>query len=303
MPSSLTPAIHEYLLLHGPSTADEIHQALVEQAVTTTKSANGVRNALASHQLAFRLPDDRWDLTTRILTGVVLTVRARSRLRDGILWIHQDLEPYDGLLGQPAIPLHSGGSARLGGGGEIRTLVGPEGWLPDVTPGDLIALRWTGQALDVFAVDQAAPVDEEAVGLARTVLRRHADGLPITPRSRPQLGGVIISALREVPDLFARPMPPLSEILPFPDRELADTSLWEAHRDGRRLTLHLPARVYDEIDRRSKLLGEALPDHAAVLLGAAVDRARPLLGRDREEAYYEEPYWARDALSPMRWTG
>ena len=303
MPSSLTAAIHEHLLLHGPSTADEIHRALVDQAVTTAKTSSGVRNALSSYQLAFRMPDDRWDLTTRILTGVVLTVRARSRLRDGILWIHQDLEPFDGLLTQPSIPLLTGGSARLGGGGEIRTLVGPQGWLPEISSGDLIALRWTGHTLDVFPVEQTAPVDEQAVALARAVLRRHADSFPSSPHSRPQLGGIFISALREAPDLFAQPLPPLSEILPLADRELADTSPWEAHRDGRRLTLHLPSRVYDEIDRRSKLLGEALPDHAAVMLGAAVDRAKPLLCSDRVDAYYEEPYWARDALSPMRWTG
>ena len=303
MPSSLTPAIEEHLRLHGPATADEIHRALVDQAVTTAKTSTGVRNALSSCSLAFRMPDDRWDLTTRILTGVVLTVRARSRLRDGILWIHQDLEPFDGLLGTAAVPLLSGGSARLGGGGEIRTLVGPEGWLPEITPGDLIALRWTGQALDVFALEQTTPIDEHAVALARTVLRRHADSLPSTYRSRPQLGGVFISALREVPDLFAQPLPPLSEILPLSDREFGDTSVWEGHVDGRRLTLHLPKRVYDELERRARLLGEALPDHAGVMLGAACDRAKPLLSGARDEPYYEEPYWARDVVAPMRWTG
>jgi hypothetical protein len=302
MPSSLIPAIHDHLLTHGPSTPEEIHQALLEQTVTSAKTASGVRNALASYQLAFRMPDERWDLTTRVLTGVVLTVRPRSRLRDGILWIHKDLEPFDGLLSEGTIPLLSGGSAHLGGGGEIRTLLGPDGWLPAIAPGDLIGLRWTGYALDVFTVDQTVPTDDTAVALAREVLRQHAAGLPTTYRAKPQFGGIFISALREVPDLFSQPLPPLSELVPFDDREFADSSVWEAHSDGRRLTLHLPQRVYDELDRRATLLGEALPDHAAVLLGAAVDRARPLLGRVHEDERYDEPDWTRDVLQPLRWT-
>jgi hypothetical protein len=302
MPSPLSPAIQNHLLLHGPCTVEEIHEALVAQAITTTKTATGVRNALTGCRFAFRLPDERWDLTTRAMSGVILTVRPRSRLRDNVLWVHRDLEPFDGLLTGREVPLLTGGSARLGGGSEVRTLVGPDGWLPEIPLGGLIGLRWSGHALDVFGIEQPVPTDAAALAPVRDLLRRHAEALSQPHRTQPELAAVFISALREAPELFSQPLPPLSEILPLAERAFDDTSLWEAHRDGRRLTLHLPHRVYDELSRRADLLGERVPDHAAVLLGAAVDRVQALVRARQDPPYYGDRYRDEDVISALRWT-
>jgi hypothetical protein len=98
---------------------------------------------------------------------------------------------------------------------------------------------------------------------------------------------VLLSVLREAPDLFAQPRLPLSEILVSEPLELGDTNIWEPHGQARRLTLHLPDRVYDELARRAELLGERLEDHAAVLLGAASDRVRVNLPDTRSYSSYD----------------
>ncbi|MFN2537750.1 MAG: hypothetical protein ABR549_06305 [Mycobacteriales bacterium] len=159
-----------------------------------------MRRELTSWSLAFRLPDGRWDLTLRRLTGVVLTVRPRT----------------------------------------LRTK---------------------------YSV-------------------------------KPDVATVFLSALREAPDLFTVPQKPLSEIFPLEGGRLHDTRFWEAHRDGRRLTSHLPERVYDELARRSDLLGEHLVDHAAVLLGAALDRVVPPSDR---YSYHDdlEPEYLRERRSVL----
>ena len=292
---SVRDAIHEHLIAHGPATAEEIHRALLDAGVTSGKTPSSIRTSLGSSRFAFQLPDQRWDLTTRALAGVVLTVRPRSRLRDNVLWVHRDLEPFDGLLTGDTIPLLSGGVARLGGG-QIRTLIGPEGWLPDVPPGDLLGLRWTGRALDVFPVDQPVSTDLAPV---RDLLRRHLEGLAKPYGAHPEMATVFVSVLREAPQLFSTPQPPLSEIFSLSIAELSDASAWEAHTDGRRLTLHLPERVYDELQRRAEMLGEHLADHAAVLLGAASDRVKVAV-RGRYEQEYYEAYRDEDVTRPLR---
>jgi hypothetical protein len=268
---TLREAIYQFLLTRGPSTAEAIHTTLLAEGVTTYKTPTGVRNALSASALAFQRPDGTWDLTTRALAGVVLTVRLRSRLRDNVLWVHDDLEPFDGLLEGRRIPLASGGTAELGGG-QIRTLLGPEGWLPDVPAGHLMALRWTGGALEVFPVE-LAPEAADVTDL-RELLRRHANGLHTPYGGTLRLTTVLLSVLREAPDAFAQPRLPLSEILPWDSMEISDDSAWRADRDAQPLTLRLPRRVHDELARRAGLLGEHVADHAAVLLGAAVDRVR-----------------------------
>ena len=293
---SLRDAIRVHLFAHGPSSAEEIHQALLASGATTVKTPSGIRSSLSGSRFAFQLPDHRWDLTTRALAGVVLTVRPRSRLRENVLWVHRDLEPFDGLLTGDTIPLLSGGLARLGGG-QIRTLIGPEGWLPGVPPGELLALRWTGAALDVFAVDQPVSTD---LAVARDLLRRHLEALAKPYGARPDLATVFISVLREAPELFSTPQVPLSELFPLTMPEVVDTSAWESHQNSRRLTLHLPPRVYDEVRRRAELLGERVEDHAAVLVGAASDRVRVVARSGYEPAYYEFHDDDEDVMRPLR---
>lgn len=293
MTNSLIDAILDFLLGAGPTTDAAIHQYLVATGQTKAKTPTGVRSALNGSPLAYRLDDGRWDTTSRRLLGSVFTVRPRSRLRDGVLWVHQDLDPLEAIgIGQ-GIPLAQGGVVRRGGT-EIRTLIGPPGWLPDITPGELLALRWADDGLHLSPLAKVPDLDDPVVRRTRLLLRAHSLVLakshawPEPPVGR--WGRVVLSALAEDPDLFAQPLPPLSELLPLPQLVLHDPSVWESHGDSRRVTLHLPTRVYDELDRRAGLLGDRLPDFAAMLLGAATDRLQPDTTSYR---YYDPPSYTR----------
>ena len=273
---ALIDAIRAHLLVHGPATPDALLTALRTSGATTAKTSSGIRSALVSSRLTRELADGRWDLRARRLAGSVLTTRPRSRLADGVLWVHRDLEPFS-LLGT-GLPLATGGVAQFRGS-EVTTLVGPRGWLPEVSPGQLLALRWEGQALHVATVDEVPALDAPAVRRVQAVLRDHLTF------ARPSYYGasetvtdlclIVLSALDEVPDLLASSLPPLRELLPLPERFAAETGVWEAHGPRTTLTLRVPPRVYDELQRRAGLLGDDVRDYAALLLGAAADRLVP----------------------------
>ncbi len=268
---TLAESLREHLGLHGPCTDRELHAALVLAGRTTTRTSAGVLTVLRRSPLTRLRPDGRWDLVTRRLAGAVLTVRPRALVRDDTLWIHGDLEPFTTLGGR--LPLTTGGEAR-GGGSEIRTLVGPPGWLPKAALGDLLALRWDGSAMSVTVLAQAP--DPERVRRVQELLRLHALAVPSPSYGGPtRMTSAVLSALDEDPDLLAEPILPLGELLPFGEDLSPDTGVWENHHAGRRLTVHLPDRVYGELQRRSELLGDQLPDYVGMLLGAAADRLTP----------------------------
>ena len=263
---TLSEALRQHLARHGPTTDVELHAALVTAGVTTAKTPQGVRSSLSSSPVTTQLPDGRWDLITRRLAGAVLTVRPRAVLRDDTLWIHGDLEPFT-LLGT-RIPLAGGGEVQHRGP-EIRTLIGPKGWLPDAAPGQLLALHWDGDALSVTVL-QDEP-DPARVLRVRELLLLHC------PDHRAYGGpslttAAILGALQEDPTLLAEPLLPLGELLPLPESFSAETGIWENHVAGRRLTVHVPQRVYGELERRAAMLGDRLSDYAGTLLGAAADR-------------------------------
>ena len=218
----------------------------------------------------------RWDLVSRRLAGCVFTTRARAVVRDDTLWVHRDLEPLDSI--HPSVlggfALVSGGRATWRGTA-VRSLVGPPGWLPAVTPGQLLALRWDGQALDVSVVDDAPTMDSAPVRHLRALLGLHARHRQQRHygQQAPDLSQVVRSALAEDPDLLRHPMPPLSELLPLPDTELDSGQLWEGDQ-REAVTLRLPLRTVEELTRRAELIGDRAADYASMLLTAAVDRVR-----------------------------
>ena len=307
MTRRLASAILDHLTRYGPSTAQELHAALYARGVTTAQTPTSVRNTLCSLRIAFERADERWDLTTRALTGVTLTIRPRSVLRDQVLWVHDDLAPFDGLLPSGDVPLARGGVVRRGGS-DVRTFLGPEGWLPTIDAGGLVGLRWNGEALEVSTVDPKDLPDEAALGALRDLLCLHRGGLPAYGGQGPTVSEILLSALREAPDMFTGPLPPLSELFPLPPRVVHETTQWEMHEPGERVTLHLPTRVLEELSRRAGLLGESVPTHAAILLGAAVDRAQRVPVRDdRDYAYsrgyddyrYDSAPYADDIVRPL----
>jgi hypothetical protein len=290
---SITNALRDHLLTHGPCTDVELHARVVEAGLTKAKTSAGVRSSLQSSHWAVRLPDGRWDVAARRLRGAILTVRPRAVLRDGVLWTHRDLEPFASLYVARALPLASGGTVHRGDS-QPETMLGPPGWLPPLSPDGVLGLRWTGTALEVAHLTQLPAVDDARVVRARALFALHATHLTTSyGRPTPDLERIVLSALLEDPDLLREPLPPLSELLPLPEPAFDDPGIWEAHGNHRRVTLHVPTRVYGELERRSRMLGDRLPDYAAMLLGASLDRVTPPVTYEEPRsfgAWREEPW-------------
>jgi len=276
--NALGKAINRLLLSHGPLSVEDLHSKLLAEGATAAKTTNGVQTRLRSASLCLQLPDGRWDSALRRLNGATATTRPRSLLRDNVLWPGRDLELFELLDAGDGIPLSGGGVARRGAS-QVTTWVGPAGWIPQLAPGELLAVRWEGASLELRAIADVPPLDDPRVSDVRVLLRKHAEVAEsaLWAHRVASLGQTIFSALLEVPDLLQAPLPPFSELLPLPE------SLWpatasggpSASSEGVPTVLALPSRVFHELDRRATLLGDRLPDYAAMLLGAACDRVLP----------------------------
>lgn len=308
--------VHTHLLQRGPCTVQEVYDAMRAAGRTTARTTASTKDALRYGRHTYELPDGRWQSQLGAVVGATFTTRPRSRVRDGVLWTHRDLEPLEPLFSTP-LPLEAGGAVRCGGDPGLRTLIGPAGWLPEIGPGDLLAVRWDGTHLSVTPVVE--PPDPARSTYVRNLLAAHVthDATSVRSYRSPvtsALTATVLSALREDPDLFAAPVAPLSELLPLPDAEAVDPTYWEHHGRGERLLLRLPHRVLEELHRRADLLGDTVTDYASMLLGAAVDRARPLehprysyrsydepsYDSSFDAASYDEPADNRSVVTPFR---
>lgn len=277
MPSPIASLAAELILEQGPLPLAQLHAVAVEREVTRSRTSSSLRQSLSAPAFVLR-PDGRYDTAARLLRGCCFTTRPRRPPRDGVLWLSRDVDPLL-ALNAARLPLKGGGDVTPGDG-DSATWVGPTGWLPDVPPGELLALSWDGAALAVTAVTGVPAVDSDIVTDVRTLLAGHASA---RHRSRwpnsavAPLTAVVLSALLEEPALFSAPLPPLSELLPLPEdlRPVLDGVPRVEVTDYEVLRLPLPRRVHRELQRRADLLGDHLPDYAAMLLGAAADRLLP----------------------------
>jgi len=274
MTRTLTAAVPDLLLEHGPLTLEQLHALAVERELTRSKNPSALRRYLEDADCVVR-PDGRYDTAAALLRGQMFTTRPRPGERDGVLWTYRDLDP---LAALSRLPLRDGGQVRRGEG-PVQSWTGPDGWLPRLAPGGLVGLRWDGGALDVFAIQDVPAGDTDVVRDVREVLARHARsehryGWSSVPRT--SLTRTVLSALVEDPQLFARPLPPLRELLPLPEDLRPQDSLPGQDRDLRAHIVEVPLglRVHDELARRADLLGERLPDYLSMVLAAAADRVQ-----------------------------
>jgi hypothetical protein len=167
-------------------------------------------------------------------------------------------------------------------------------------------LSWDGTAVEVSRASSVPAADSESVADVRKLLAahasaRHRDRWPYA--AVPPLTAVVLSALLEDPMLFTMPLPPLSELLPLPEdlRPLVDDVPRTEAEGYELLQLPVPRRVHRELQRRADLLGDHLPDYAAMLLGAAADRLLPA-ERARYDRYapYDDGY-DDNVVAPARW--
>ena len=165
-------AAAEFVLTHGPLTLEQIHSLAVEREVTRARTPAALRSALSGSPRFVLRPDGRYDTAARLLAGSVFTTRPRRAPRDGVLWLNRDVDPLL-ALGATSLPLQAGGDIRPGVG-STPTWVGPEGWLPDVDAGGLLALRWDGKALVVSTAEDVPAADSAQAHDVRRFLAAHA---------------------------------------------------------------------------------------------------------------------------------
>lgn len=300
MTTSFASLAAELILERGPQPLDQLHAIALERGVTRARSSSSLRQSMSGRGFLLR-PDGRYDSASRVLQGCCFTTRPRRPTRDGVLWLNRDLDPLLALA-MTRLPLKSGGTVGPGAG-SAPTWVGPSGWLPEVPPGELLVFSWDGAVLEVGPGDTVPDLDSAVVADVRALLadhasRRHRDRWPQHPT--PPLTAVVLSALLEDPLLFRRPLPPLSALLPLPEdlRPLMDDLPRRESEGYAVLQLALPCRVHRELSRRADLLGDHLPDYAAMLLGAAADRVLPA-ERPRYVTYEDLEY--DNVVEPARW--
>ena len=299
MTRAFAAAAADMILEHGPLALPDLHARARALGLTRSAHPESLRASLRAGAYVLR-PDGRYDAAARLLRGQVFTARPRTASPRNVLWTRRDLEPLDALT---SLPLRGGGDVRRGAGA-VECWTGPDGWLPELGPGQLLGLRWDGAALEVVALDDVPGLDSATARDAREVLSRHARAGradPLWPdrfEEPTALCSAVVSALVEAPDLFAAPLPPLREMLPLP----AGPQLLEAtpdHSPGshQTVTVALPHGTHAQLTRTAQLLGERLPDYLAALLTASA-------GRDlgHEPVTLAGPYVDLDLL-PLQWRG
>lgn len=298
MTRAFASAAADLLLEHGPLSLAELHALAVEHGLSRSKTPSSLSASLSGDQYVVR-PDGRFDTAVRLLRGQVFTTRRRS-IGDSVLWTYRDLDP---LAALPGLPLAAGGEMTPGSSA-VESWTGPAGWLPEVSPGELLGLRWDGTALHVEAVPDVVDGAAERVRDVREVLGRHARGRRRQPWSyelRPSLTQTVLSALVEDPELFTTPLPPLRELLPLPeDLRPQDAGERDPERTSTIVEVPVPLRAHEELARRADLLGERLPDYLCLLLTAAADRVQLPAPRSDRYVPYESEY-ADDVVRLDRW--
>lgn len=312
----------DYIGDHGPMSVDELYQAAKAANVTTARTAGTVNQAMRERPEFVLLPDGRYTVASRLLAGCVFTHRVRDSrtVREG-LWAGRELGPFQTLLAQlRELPTDTGGAISYS---RYRPSVWdvPAGWLPEVSAGELLGLRWTGSQLQAARVE----ADEQRAAEVRAVLVRHRQRLdqerrhvysPIVVDRFGDATEVALNALVEVPDLFAEPVPPLDELLGRTPAECVrelhqclDES-FEPYPQGR-LSVDIPESLLGELNGRASRMGLPLAEYVTGLLATEAWRTAPrgsVVYRRREpEPWYDsdsydgedEPYGVRP-VRPLR---
>ncbi len=199
----------------GPLELGELARLVAKRGATRAKRPEvSVRRAADREPRVLPLLDGRWVSVPAVLEGAALTHRLDQDEADG------EMVPLDPDLG-PLAPLAIGG-LRLVSGGDLELcsdahLHGPSGWLGGLGPGELVALRVRGGAVEVGPAQVPAEVEDLGVRRLLAVVERELSKL-----GTPGEGGlaaalplalVVLQAMVEAPGLLRRATVPLGELL------------------------------------------------------------------------------------------
>lgn len=211
------------VLARRPMTLDALRREVAKEGVFA--SADQLSASIIWRPEVFEFIDGVWAHIPTLANDLLLTHRlGRDEVELGVLAADLDLD-FPALLALDGHPLAGGGTVKARYRideeplpGDAHTgLVGPEGWLAEFADGDLLGLRYVDgelvlEKLDLPPEDETRADVEAVVDAAREAAELDAtEGDPADPG----VSGVDIAlgARRSSPRLFARPLPPLSEIL------------------------------------------------------------------------------------------
>jgi hypothetical protein len=281
----------------GPSTLAELARAAVDAEITQARNPEtAVRAAIRDDRRIMARPDERYDTAVRLLDGATLTHRVRFSPRGRQeLFAGRELAPFTECFTDGRLSLASGGVVHLAPAG-APAWCGPPGWLPDVAAGTLLALTINGGRLSVRPVTLDSAAITGRVRLLRTTLARHAGWLTgRLPSLGVPLTRTVLSALVEVPDLLAEPLPPLDEVLALPAEPWADPwadEIVQARRDGETLLIPgVPNGLAAELRERAELNGLPLSDYVIMQLAANAWRLQPPCQHQPEFPHSREWQW------------
>ncbi len=240
---------------------------------------SAVLEAVATSTVLVERPDGTVDHLVRVLDGVVLTQRVRASTGDrSDLWAGVALQPLLNILAFTSLPVAGGGQVRRSPFGH-EAIVGPPGWLPAVSPYELIGVRLERGELRAEQVDTSALPGLERQQQVRELIAHHYRrerwwGGEDELESRPgELVRALALAHLEVPDLLRTPFPPLDELLYDPLQQAVDRHHWRdfaACRQGETVSFTvtgLPAALHSELDARAHRYGMSFDQYVIAVLG------------------------------------
>jgi tetratricopeptide (TPR) repeat protein len=165
---------------HGVLDLDALTEHLVARGATKAKNpSKAVSSAIEWSDQVVALPGGRYASRDALVGDRILTRRITpEEVEAGQLHTTGDLGPLR-LPTRVALASNRGElTVSMNGGREVglRPLRGPDGWLDDLSPGDLVSVRYDGTTVDVQRVD--APALEPMVDRQlRTLLEKGLTGL------------------------------------------------------------------------------------------------------------------------------
>ncbi|MGH3518514.1 MAG: SEC-C metal-binding domain-containing protein [Haloechinothrix sp.] len=216
-PSWWSDVLH-HLAKHGPIEVADL-------AAAAGRSDHEVENLLFADPRAQETRTGWVDLLA-LADGAVFTHQvSRPELEDGQLLAEDDLSMWVRLAEGEGVPLAGGGLLRLEWVDEEMTLVGPDGWLADIQPDELVALRLRDGVIELSTVDEPVLTEEDAERVlvvveyffqsARGALAGFAEEVAEDPDVSPAalVDAVLAELLLDQPLAFTDPLPPLGDLL------------------------------------------------------------------------------------------
>jgi hypothetical protein len=269
---TLSPLLSRHVRGTGPTTVDEICQAIPEYARWRGSQPADERDMPLYGCLLHPLPDGRWAHALHLFEGMTLTQRVGARLAGRTdLHVTASLDPVLALAREAPLELRGGGIVR-----QSPTLpevvIGPGGWLPDAEPGAYLVVRFANGQLEV-STQPDVDSSFEAARHVREVLAHQikTDDFDV-PGRQLDMTFTLARGRIEDPNLLSSAMSPLDELLYEPiDERRAE--IWRdlmACRQDETISFcieGMPEALCGELNRRAAHYGMTADQFVILTLG------------------------------------